>query len=166
MTWKVGLYVKLVLKLVKKLSRFNSWFMKLVYNQRRRGARAGASSGDAWEAEVQGRIYEEVGRLYFGELPFFSTIHFSLLIFLLYERLGPAMLEQKRSMLAKAKQPSTKRSMVKLKRMLTECLMEKNILDGRGGAGGIHFKFWIEFKWTFNLKSNKRSDVGGIDLPF
>merc|ERR1712037_994202 len=54
------------------------------------------------------------------------------------KRLGPAMLEQKRSMMAKAKQPSTKRSMVKLKRMLTECLMEKNILDGRGGgsAGG------------------------------
>merc|ERR1712179_621813 len=54
------------------------------------------------------------------------------------KRLSPAMLGQKRSMMKKAKQPSTKRSMVKLKRMLTECLMEKNILEGRGGgsAGG------------------------------
>ena len=49
------------------------------------------------------------------------------------------MLEQKRarSMMKKAKMPSSmKRStMVKLKRMLTECLMEKNILEGRGGGG-------------------------------
>merc|ERR1719239_1266259 len=50
------------------------------------------------------------------------------------KRLSPTMLEQKRSMMKKAKQPSTKRSMVKLKRMLTECLMEKNILEGRGGG--------------------------------
>merc|ERR1719219_348309 len=55
------------------------------------------------------------------------------------KRLGPAMLEQKRSrsMMKKAKVPAMKRStMVKLKRMLTECLMEKNILEGRGGGGG------------------------------
>merc|ERR1719341_3081168 len=55
------------------------------------------------------------------------------------KRFGPAMLEQKRSrsMMKKAKVPSMKRStMVKLKRMLTECLMEKNILEGRGGGGG------------------------------
>merc|ERR550517_454982 len=55
------------------------------------------------------------------------------------KRFGPTMLEQKRSrsMMKKAKVPSMKRStMVKLKRMLTECLMEKNILEGRGGGGG------------------------------
>merc|ERR550517_1960379 len=55
------------------------------------------------------------------------------------KRFGPAMLEQKRSrsMMKEAKVPSMKRStMVKLKRMLTECLMEKNILEGRGGGGG------------------------------
>ena len=49
-------------------------------------------------------------------------------------RLGPAMLEQKRSrlMMKKAKVPNMKRSsMVKLKRMLADCLMEKNILEGR-----------------------------------
>ena len=48
------------------------------------------------------------------------------------------MLEQKRSrsMMKRAKVPNMKRStMVKLKRMLTECLMEKNILEGRGGGG-------------------------------
>merc|ERR550517_1331551 len=52
------------------------------------------------------------------------------------KRMGPAMLEQKRSrsMMKKAKQPSMKRSMTKLKRMLTECLMEKNILEGRGSG--------------------------------
>merc|ERR1712179_366750 len=52
------------------------------------------------------------------------------------KRLSPAMLGQKRSMMKKAKPASMKRSsMVKLKRMLTECLMEKNILEGRGGGG-------------------------------
>ena len=51
-------------------------------------------------------------------------------------RLGPAILEQKRSrlMMKKAKVPNMKRSsMVKLKRMLADCLMEKNILEGRLG---------------------------------
>merc|ERR550517_158382 len=54
------------------------------------------------------------------------------------KRLGPAILEQKRSrlMMKKAKVPNMKRSsMVKLKRMLADCLMEKNILEGRSGGG-------------------------------
>ena len=53
------------------------------------------------------------------------------------------MLEQKRSrsMMKKAKVPAMKRStMVKLKRMLTECLMEKNILEGRGGGSDKYYK--------------------------
>ena len=53
------------------------------------------------------------------------------------------MLEQKRSrsMMKKAKVPAMKRStMVKLKRMLTECLMEKNILEGRGGGSDKYYR--------------------------
>ena len=44
-------------------------------------------------------------------------------------------------MMKKAKVPAMKRStMVKLKRMLTECLMEKNILEGRGGGSDKYYK--------------------------
>merc|ERR1712108_47246 len=81
----------------------------IVQKHQWRGTRAGTSSGDAWEASVQGRIYEEDGSCH-------------------------ARAKRSRSMMKKAKQPSMKRSMTKLKRMLTECLMEKNILEGRGSG--------------------------------